>query len=84
VPAPYIPQQASGSRGYPAPHQQPPRPAPQPGTGYEAMRPAAPRPAPAQQAPYGQQAPYNAPYGQQAPASYQPQYGQQQEYRGGY
>ncbi|WP_166026901.1 MULTISPECIES: DUF6643 family protein [Streptomyces] len=84
VPAPYIPQQASGSRGYAAPQQQPPRPAPHPGTGYEAMRPAAarpaPAPAPAPQAPYGQQAPYNGSYGQPA-QGYPSQYGSQ-EYRG--
>jgi hypothetical protein len=80
APSPYIPQQAAGPRGYPA--QQPPRPAPQPGTGYEAMRPAAarPAPAPAPQAPYGQQAPYNPSYGQPA-QGYQSQYSPQ-EYRG--
>ncbi|WP_448321568.1 DUF6643 family protein, partial [Streptomyces sp. CO7] len=33
VPAPYIPQQAAGPRGYPT--QQQPRPAPHAGTGYE-------------------------------------------------
>ncbi|MCF3120379.1 MULTISPECIES: DUF6643 family protein [Streptomyces] len=43
APAPYIPQQTAGPRGYPG--AQPQRPAP--GTGYEAMRPATPRPAPA-------------------------------------
>ncbi|AZM51724.1 hypothetical protein DMA15_03310 [Streptomyces sp. WAC 01529] len=53
APAPYIPQQAAGPRGYPG--AQPQRPAG--GTGYEAMRPAAPRPAPA---PY--EDPYNRPY----------------------
>ncbi|WP_406327859.1 DUF6643 family protein [Streptomyces sp. NBC_00203] len=54
APAPYIPQQAGGPRGYPGaqPQQQRPMAA---GTGYEAMRPAAPRPAPA---PY--QDPYNS------------------------
>ncbi|RFU85078.1 hypothetical protein DY218_19355 [Streptomyces triticagri] len=41
APAPYIPQQAAGPRGYPGAAQQQ-RP-PQPG-GYEAMRPAAPAP----------------------------------------
>ncbi|MGA4843531.1 DUF6643 family protein [Streptomyces sp. G45] len=45
APAPHIPQQTGGPRGYPG--AQPQRPgAPGPG-GYEAMRPAAPRPAPA-------------------------------------
>ncbi|MEU5580764.1 DUF6643 family protein [Streptomyces huasconensis] len=53
APAPYIPQQAGGPRGYPG--AQPQRPAA--GTGYEAMRPASPRPAPA---PY--EDPYNRPY----------------------
>ncbi|MFC7258564.1 DUF6643 family protein [Streptomyces lutosisoli] len=54
APAPYIPQQAGGPRGYPGvqPQQQRPMAA---GTGYEAMRPTAPRPAPA---PY--QDPYNS------------------------
>ncbi|MFF4353466.1 DUF6643 family protein [Streptomyces sp. NPDC001530] len=55
APAPYIPQQAGGPRGYPgAQPQQQQRPMAT-GTGYEAMRPAAPRPAPA---PY--QDPYNS------------------------
>ncbi|MFF7178644.1 DUF6643 family protein [Streptomyces sp. NPDC008121] len=55
APAPYIPQQPAGPRGYPgAQPQQPQRPM---GTGYEAMRPAAARPAPA---PYDD--PYNRPY----------------------
>ncbi|AVH60354.1 MULTISPECIES: DUF6643 family protein [Streptomyces] len=54
APAPYIPQQAAGPRGYPG-AQPPQQPRPMAaGTGYEAMRPAAPRPAPA---PY--QDPYN-------------------------
>ncbi|MGX1676174.1 DUF6643 family protein [Streptomyces sp. NPDC055400] len=57
APAPYIPQQASGPRGYAGmqqpQQQQQQRPAP--GTGYEAMRPAAPRPA----------APYEDPYNRQ-------------------
>ncbi|MBC2864576.1 hypothetical protein H1R13_06075 [Streptomyces mexicanus] len=53
APTAYIPQQASGPRGYPGPQQQtPPRPMTG-GAGYEAMRPAAPRPAPA---------PYQDPY----------------------
>jgi hypothetical protein len=52
APAPYIPQQAGGPRGYPGGQQQQ-RPMAT-GTGYEAMRPAAPRPNPA---PY--QDPYN-------------------------
>ncbi|WP_411074175.1 DUF6643 family protein [Streptomyces sp. cmx-4-7] len=60
APAPYIPQQSSGPRGYPggAYPQQQPRPA---AAGYEAMRPAAPRPAPVPaSAPYAD--PYNRPY----------------------
>ncbi|TVL93343.1 DUF6643 family protein [Streptomyces sp. SAJ15] len=72
-PAPYIPPQANGPRGYPGPQPypaqqaapQPQRPAlPGPGgpTGYEAMRPAMPRPA--------------AP----RPAVYEDQYGRQQQY----
>ncbi|GAA1518984.1 hypothetical protein GCM10009730_26920 [Streptomyces albidochromogenes] len=59
APAPYIPQQASGPRGYPGPQQyqqQPPRQAA--ATGYEAMRPAAPRPVPAV-------TPYDDPYNHQ-------------------
>ncbi|WP_137990937.1 DUF6643 family protein [Streptomyces vilmorinianum] len=57
APAPYIPQQPAGPRGYPGvQHPQPQRPV---ATGYEAMRPAAARPAPAP-APY--QDPYNRPY----------------------
>ncbi|MGW0548900.1 DUF6643 family protein [Streptomyces altiplanensis] len=63
APAPYIPQQATGPRGYPGPQQyqqqyqqQPPR---QPAaTGYEAMRPAAARPVPAA-------TPYDDPYNHQ-------------------
>ncbi|EPH46257.1 DUF6643 family protein [Streptomyces aurantiacus] len=52
APAPYIPQQAGGPRGYPGPQQQ----RPMGGTGYEAMRPAAPRPAPApHEDPYNRQ-----------------------------
>src|SRR5688500_2481483 len=44
APAPHIPQQVAGPRGYPGavPHQ----PQTVGGTGYEAMRPAAPRPVP--------------------------------------
>ncbi|MFH8989767.1 DUF6643 family protein [Streptomyces sp. NPDC017940] len=62
APAPYIPQQAAGPRGYPGPQpqrpmghaQQPQRP--MGNTGYEAMRPAAPRPAPApHEDPYNRQ-----------------------------
>ncbi|MET9804439.1 DUF6643 family protein [Streptomyces sp. NPDC006368] len=59
APAPYIPQQATVSRGYPG--AQPPqysRPVP---AGYEAMRPAAPRPVPAP-APGPYEDPYNRPY----------------------
>ncbi|MFE7778961.1 DUF6643 family protein [Streptomyces sp. NPDC057445] len=58
APAPYIPQQPTGPRGYPGAQ---PGPAPRPMvTGYEAMRPAAgPRPMPAP-APY--EDPYNRPY----------------------
>ncbi|MEU9704041.1 DUF6643 family protein [Streptomyces sp. NPDC047981] len=58
APAPYIPQQPAGVRGYPGPQQQPQmqRPA---ATGYEAMRPAAARPAPA---PAQYQDPYQRPY----------------------
>ncbi|MFF4604756.1 DUF6643 family protein [Streptomyces sp. NPDC001339] len=62
TPAPYIPQQAGTRGGYPAP-QQPQRPAPGMGTGYEAMRPAAPvAPRPA--------SPYDDPYGRQYPRGY--------------
>jgi hypothetical protein len=57
APAAYIPQQTSAPRGYPGPQAQPQRPM-QPGTGYEAMRPAAARPAPAP-------APYEDPYNRQ-------------------
>ncbi|MEV6652524.1 DUF6643 family protein [Streptomyces sp. NPDC051219] len=53
APAPYIPQQPAGPRGYPGAQPQQQRPV---ATGYEAMRPAAPRPAPA---------PYEDPYGRQ-------------------
>lgn len=53
APAPYIPQQTGGPRGYPG--AQPQRPAP--GTGYEAMRPAQSRPAPS-----SYEDPYNRPY----------------------
>ncbi|CAL9352945.1 hypothetical protein SUDANB58_00501 [Streptomyces sp. enrichment culture] len=56
APAPYIPQQATAPRGYPAPQPQPPRPVAPGPVGYEAMRPAAPRPAPA---------PYQDPYDNQ-------------------
>ncbi|MEU6882549.1 DUF6643 family protein [Streptomyces sp. NPDC046712] len=57
APAPYIPQQPVGPRGYPGVQpQQPQRPV---ATGYEAMRPAAARPAPA---PAQYQDPYNRPY----------------------
>ncbi|MER6996143.1 DUF6643 family protein [Streptomyces sp. NPDC000410] len=57
APAPYIPQQPTGPRGYPGAQ---PQPMPRPVTaGYEAMRPAAPRPMPAP-APYDD--PYNRPY----------------------
>lgn len=65
APAPYIPQQASGTRGYPGGQQQPQRPAPGTGydamrpAGYEAMRPAQPRPNPGP-SPY--EDPYNRPY----------------------
>ncbi|MFK0295750.1 DUF6643 family protein [Streptomyces sp. NPDC090442] len=62
TPAPYIPQQA-GTRGYPPP-QQYQRPAPGPGTGYEAMRPAAPV-APRPASPFDDQG-----YGRQYPRGY--------------
>ncbi|MEU7042078.1 DUF6643 family protein [Streptomyces varsoviensis] len=69
APAPYIPQQAGGPRGYPGPQQQyqqrpaaPSGPAGVPGpagiSGYEAMRPVAPRPNPS---------PYDEQYGRQYP-----------------
>jgi hypothetical protein len=69
APAPYIPQQAP-PRGYPAPQQpyqqpyqqQPQRPMPVQGNGYDAMRPAAaqrPQPAPPAQQ---YEDPYNRPY----------------------
>lgn len=70
APAPYIPQQAP-PRGYPTPQQQPyqqpyqqqpQRPMPAQGNGYDAMRPAAaqrPQPAPPAQQ-YDD--PYNRPY----------------------
>jgi hypothetical protein len=61
MPAPYIPQQPVGARGYPGPMQQQ---GPTAGTGYEAMRPAAPRPAPR---PAPAPAPYEDPYGRQYP-----------------
>ncbi|MFC7307842.1 DUF6643 family protein [Streptomyces monticola] len=55
APAPYIPQQSGGPRGYPGAQSQQ---RPLGGTGYEAMRPAAPRPAPT---------PYDDPYYRQQP-----------------
>ncbi|MEU9453478.1 DUF6643 family protein [Streptomyces sp. NPDC048277] len=61
APAAYIPQQATGPRGYPAQQPQQPRPM-MGGTGYEAMRPAAPRPA--------QSAPYQDPYNNQQQQQY--------------
>jgi hypothetical protein len=68
APAPYIPQQANGPRGYPGPQQYP---APPGGTGYDQMRPAAPLPAPPRPAaprpaaPRPAPTPYEDPYGRQ-------------------
>lgn len=56
APAPYIPQQATGPRGYPNAQQYPAPPA---AGGYDQMRPAMPRPAAPRPAP----APYEDPYG---------------------
>ncbi|MFM9371990.1 DUF6643 family protein [Streptomyces sp. Da 82-17] len=58
APAPHIPQQATGPRGYGG--GQPQQQRPFGGTGYEAMRPAAPRPAPAPN-------PHDDPYYRQHP-----------------
>ncbi|MEV0277939.1 DUF6643 family protein [Streptomyces sp. NPDC050610] len=58
APAPYIPQQAGGPRGYPGPQQYQQQQRPAAPSGYEAMRPVAPRPAPS---------PYDDQYGRQYP-----------------
>ncbi|MEU6084471.1 DUF6643 family protein [Streptomyces sp. NPDC047108] len=74
APAPYIPQQASGPRGYPGPQQHP-----IPGNnGYDQMRPAAPRPAPGRPAPVQQRPPQAQ---RPAPAQYEDPYGRQYQGR---
>lgn len=62
APAPYIPPQATGPRGYPGP-QQAPQPRPAAPSGYEAMRPIPARPA----APRPNPAPYPEQYGRPHP-----------------
>ncbi|MGP3981761.1 DUF6643 family protein [Streptomyces sp. KR80] len=64
APAPYIPQQATGPRGYPGPQQHPTPPG---GTRYDQMRPAAPRPPAPRQAPAPAPAAYDDPYGRRYP-----------------
>ncbi|MGP3953296.1 DUF6643 family protein [Streptomyces sp. 7N604] len=75
APAPYIPQQATGPRGYPGPQQHPTPPG---GTGYDQMRPAAPRPA----APRPAQTPRPAQAPRPAPSPYEDPYGRPYQARG--
>lgn len=58
APAPYIPQQQGGARGYPGQQGYPGAP----GQQHPQMRPVAPRPAAPRQAPGGYDDPYGRPY----------------------